>query len=45
MLIKRYWLTKQKTFSQAVKMTVLVIADKKKPLSDMVLQDEYITKH
>ena len=38
-------ITKQKTIFPAVKMSVSVFADKKKLLSDMVLQHEYITKH
>lgn len=38
-------ITKQKTFLPAVKMAVSVFADKKKPLSDMLLPYEYITKH
>ncbi|WP_271447731.1 hypothetical protein [Kluyvera georgiana] len=38
-------ITKQKAFLPAAKMPVLVYADKTKPLSDMVLQHEYITKH
>jgi hypothetical protein len=36
---------KQKTFLPAVIMSVSVFADKKKPLSDIMLWDEYITKH
>lgn len=38
-------ITKQTTFLPAVKMAVLVFISKKKTLSDMMLQDEYITKH